>query len=72
MLSKQINMNQNSFFLKNNFCWRGAMVAQRFCKPRVEGSIPFASFDGLWAGTQAAKGGRLCKRSVMSKGVMEK
>ena len=26
----------------------------------------------IWAGTQAAKGDRLCKRSVMPKGVMEK
>jgi hypothetical protein len=26
----------------------------------------------IWAGTQVAKGGRLCNRSVMPKGVMEK
>ena len=67
-------MNTDLIYLKNRFCWRGATAAQRFCKPRVEGSIPFASFDinNKWVGTQAAKGGRLSKGSVLLKGRMEK
>ena len=70
-------MNQDLICLKNKSAgvaqWqRNGFVNQRlkvrFLSPALSEGIIILK----WAGTQVAKGDRLCKRSVLSKGRMEK
>ncbi len=66
-------MNLDLIYLKNNLAGVAQLVELLTCNEEVARSIRVASFEKkIWAGTQVAKGGRLCKRSVMPKGMMEK
>ena len=64
-------MNPDSIYLKNNLAGVAQLVELLTCNEEVARSIRVASFDSrLGAGTQVAKGDRLCKRSVLLKGRM--
>ena len=67
-------MNSKLIYLQNRF----AGVAQRQRNGFVNHGLEVrflspASFNAIdWAGTQVAKGGRLCKRSALAKAGVEK
>ena len=67
-------MNLDLICLRNNSAGVAQLVELLTCNEEVARSIRVASFgtSNIWAGTQVAKGDRLCKRSVLSKGRMEK
>ena len=61
----------NFIYSKNKFAGVAQLVELLTCNEEVARSIRVASFETkLRAGTQVAKGDRLCNRSVMPKGVM--